>query len=106
MPVEAPLPVTEVIDTPYEIEAYIRSKDWEDETALAVARCESGLNPLAYNGKNLDRSVGLFQINLYGSLANSRPSREALHDPKVNVDFAYELWKTEKWRPWTCRFKV
>lgn len=89
---------------------YIRSKDWKGETekAVAIARCESGLNSKALNNnpRTGDFSVGVYQVNLHGNLAKNRPSKEWLMNPKNNVDYANEMFKREGFRPWTCSRKV
>lgn len=86
----------------------ICSKDWSCERALAIAKCESGLNPLAVNDnpKTGDYSIGLFQINLLGNLANSRPSAEWLKNPQNNIDYAYKMYQSQGWKPWSCNRKV
>ena len=73
--------------------------------ALRIAICESGLNPNALNDnpRTSDYSVGLFQINLYGELAKSRPSEEWLRVPENNVAYAYEMYQRSGWTPWTCK---
>lgn len=89
------------------VEAIIRSYDWNDETALAVARCESGLNPSAV-GDNYPigglhaPSVGVFQIRLLAG----RPSRAYLLNAANNVEYAYNMWKSQGWSPWTCYRKI
>lgn len=76
--------------------------DWCHQTAIAVAKAESGLRPDAhnYNPATGDNSYGIFQINLYGSLANSRPAPNKLVDYKFNVEYAYNMWKSQGWTPW------
>ena len=113
-PLEAPTQevVAEVVYVPDfttkdGIEAYIRSKDWhDDDLAVRIAICESSLVPTAYNGKGRDNSVGIFQINLYGSLAKSRPSKEVLFSAKENIDYAFYMYQKEGFKPWTCLKKV
>lgn len=71
--------------------------------ALAIASCESGLNPDAYNGKNKDGTTdgGLFQIN---SSHDKRLKQLGLDkfDPEDNVAFAKILYDESGWRPWVC----
>jgi len=73
------------------------------ESAIRVARCESGLNPAAISkgGGNW----GLFQIN---TAHRSRVARmgfqwEDLLDPAVNSIVAKAIFDEQGWRPWGCR---
>lgn len=89
------------------IEQEIRSTFPEDpETAVAVAKCESGLNPKAYNGKNRDGSSdgGVFQVNS----VHDRHLRQLGLDkfnPRDNIKFARKLYDESGWRPWVCYTK-
>jgi len=75
-------------------EAEIAKYGWNQSTALAVARAESGLRPGALNNNpaTRDYSVGCFQINLYGANARNRPSEAALKNAATNVAFAYQIY--------------
>lgn len=66
--------------------------------ALEVSRCESGLNTgaWAYMGED---SRGLWQLNLR---AHPQFAAWNLFDPQINAYFAYHLWATQGWGPWTC----
>ena len=77
--------------------------DWDVNTAYAVMMAESEGVPSAVNDNphTKDYSVGLFQINLYGSLAYDRPSEEWLKIPENNVAHAYKMWKSSGWQPWS-----
>ncbi len=78
--------------------ALICAYPWPCQQALAVARCESGLQANAYNAGN----YGLFQVNAVharrvgGNLA-------ALFEPAVNIAVAYAIWADQGWGPWACR---
>lgn len=90
-------------------------------TAYGVAKAESGGNSNAYNGKGLDKSYGLFQINMenndprnpdmgkkrnasylkkYKSIGYTGP--ESLLDPNINAKIAYDISKQgTKFNPWS-----
>ncbi len=89
--------------------SYIKTKDWDSEKMTKIIECESGFNTRALNinPKTGDYSVGLTQVNLHGSLAKNRPSKEELFDAKTNLDFAYKLWKARpNYSDWTCAKKI
>jgi hypothetical protein len=70
--------------------------------AVAVAKCESGLNPAAVSpgGSN----VGLFQINkVHASMVRSMGhSWNEMTDPYVNAKVARRIYNSSGWRPWSC----
>lgn len=68
--------------------------DWHVPTALSVINAESTCNPSAVNNNPStgDYSVGLFQINLYGANALTRPSEAELKNPATNIAWAYKLY--------------
>lgn len=67
---------------------------------------ESRCDPLAYNGRNLDRSYGLLQINTYGSIWGELQrrcgltSQSQLHDARTNLACGYQLYKAYGTNPW------
>jgi len=79
----------------YSIATLVNQYDWDTDKALKILFCESGGNPEAINLKHetRDYSIGLFQINLYGSLANERPSKEWLLVPENNIEYAYSIYE-------------
>ena len=77
----------------------IQSYDWDSNTALRIAQCESGIRADAIGDTGIyPHSYGVFQIRAL----EGRPSPEQLLNPIVNVDYAYNLWKSQGWIPWTC----
>lgn len=87
-----------------EIEAYIRGKDWNDEHALLIARCESGLNPYAFNPETEPKRKGLTRYSSCGIFQINSPictqADNVLYDYKYNIDTAYKMWQTRFWQPW------
>lgn len=82
----------------------IRAAFPEDpHTAVAIATCESNLNPNAYNDKNVTPTVdrSLFQIN---SVHDARLEALGLDpwNPADNIAFARMLYDEQGWRPWVC----
>ena len=73
--------------------------DAQAEGAVANARAESSLNPNAFNGKNGEESVGLFQMNRKSGLGKGY-SIEQLKDPNFNIDLAIAAAKN------SARFKA
>lgn len=84
------------------IKQYICSKGWDCNTAIRIATCESGLRWNATNETGADMSYGIFQINIKGSLAKGRPSKEELLVPTKNIDFAYSMYARQGFVPWSC----
>jgi hypothetical protein len=77
--------------------------------AWAVAKKESRGNPLSHNGnrKTGDNSYGLFQLNMLGSLGDTRrdkfslSSNAELFNPVVNAQIAYHMSGGGKdWSAW------
>lgn len=87
------------------LEALVCSYPWPCDEALAVARCESGVNAAgrldgaaAVGGS----SYGLFQINAIH--AYRWPEFwDGWMDPAKNTDWAFQLWSEQGWIPWSCR---
>lgn len=83
--------------------AVARYNDWNVSTMLAIMMAESGCNAdhINNNPGTGDYSVGLLQINLFGALANSRPSADWLFNPTNNIDYAHKLYERSGYSPWT-----
>ena len=89
--------------------AEIAKYDWPQSIATNVARAESGLRPdargdahLTYyqNGTRYGDSWGCFQIRYLPG----RPSPNQLVNAEFNVQYAYNMYKSQSWSPWSvCR---
>ena len=65
---------------------------------MQVCRAESQGNTHAVgDGHTPYVSCGVFQVRTLPG----RPSCEKLKIPEVNIDFAYKLYKTNGWQPWS-----
>jgi len=74
--------------------------------ALAVARCESGLNPSAYNPISIGGShaEGVFQI-LYPSTWDTTPeSASSPYNALANIEAAHAIFARDgyNWHEWSC----
>lgn len=88
-------PPTSVPVPSSQIKSLIAQYDWNVASAIAISNCESGLDPTRhnYNPATRDDSWGLYQINLWGANARSRPPASELVKPEVNIAFAYKIYK-------------
>ena len=90
-----------------EYEGYMVDNGLPVKTFSPIAWRESKCNPAAYNGRNKDRSYGIFQINTKGSLWGEIQRRcgltdkEQLFDPPTNIACAAALYRTYGTRPWS-----
>lgn len=81
--------------------------DGEIALATAIAMAESGGNTRAHNTRPPDNSYGLWQINMYGSLAAGRrvmfaiTSNDALFDPATNARAALMIRRGQGWTAWS-----
>lgn len=68
-------------------------------TAVAIAKCESGLNPEATNTSNKNGTIdrGIMQIN---SIHDT--NGYDLYDVQDNLEFARKLYEESGWQPWVC----
>lgn len=84
--------------------------DAHEEKAIRVARCESGLNPIAVGGPNSNGTLdfGVFQFNDGGTLQGYLPGANlaAKIDNSLrsddNIRAALALFRDRGWQPWTC----
>lgn len=99
-PVAEPAPATPIL-APIEelpgtdVERVICAWPWDCRSAMAVAFCESTLQPWADNGI----SYGLFA--LWGGHVKRWPDFWSWwSDPMANAAHAYELYAEQGWVPW------
>lgn len=94
---------------PENVKALIRSAFPEDSsTAIAIAKCESGLKPHAYNPKNTNGTTdgGLWQINSVHDKTLERMGLDKF-DPEDATKFARYLYETNGgWGDWVCYHKI
>ena len=75
--------------------------------AIAIARCESTLNPRAiHRNRNGTTDLGLFQLNTGGTLQSLGLTWDEAFDPDLNAAAAYRLYKRHGWGRWVCHHKV
>lgn len=83
------------------VQSIICAKPWPCQEALAVAACESTMDPAASNSFGAGH-YGLFQISgLHAGRVGG--DLHSLLDPAVNVAVAYDIWDDQGWQPWSCR---
>lgn len=76
-------------------------------SALAIARCESGYNPTAYNPVSVDGShaEGVFQILYPSTWNNTDYKNSSPYDAKANIEAAYMIFMQDgyNWHEWQCQ---
>lgn len=81
--------------------------DGEVGLATAIALAESGGNTRAHNTRPPDDSYGLWQINMYGTLAVGRrvmfgiATDDKLFDPATNARAALMIRRGQGWSAWS-----
>jgi len=76
-------------------------------TMTAIAMAESSGRPQAFNPQGLDKSYGLFQVNMYGGLGPARmkqfglKSEKELFDPTTNVKAAKQILGSQGLGAWS-----
>ncbi len=76
-------------------------------TMTAIALAESGGRQQAFNPTGLDRSYGLFQVNMYGGLGPARMKQfglkeeKDLFDPSTNVRAAKQILGSQGLGAWS-----
>ncbi|HLV99206.1 MAG TPA: transglycosylase SLT domain-containing protein [Ktedonobacterales bacterium] len=75
--------------------------------AIAVARCESGLNPSAVNPTSIGGShaTGLFQILYPSTWDTTSQAGNSPYDAEANAKAAYQIFSRDgyNWHEWTCQ---
>lgn len=71
--------------------------------ALSIARCESGLNPLAKNPNSSASGVFQFLNSTWASVNRLRGIQADVFNAEQNIDNAMWLAKNEGWHHWECR---
>lgn len=67
--------------------------------ATAVAYAESGLRPDAVGDTTTAyASYGVFQIRALPG----RPAPDKLKDYRYNIKYAYDMWCSQNWYPWSA----
>lgn len=101
---------TQVAPVDYTPEELIEKYFGKDAgNAKKIAQCESKMIVDKHNPTPPDDSWGLFQVNLYGKLKQSRPSAQELVDPETNIKFAKGLFDSagHKWsKDWTVCARI
>lgn len=85
--------------------------EWKDLRWIIARETGDTCDPTVYNGNEAtrDRSYGLLQINMRGSLEADRlarcqlGSKEELWDPVVNLRCGRVLFELAGWDPWRMR---
>lgn len=75
-------------------------------SALTVARCESGLNPNAYNPTSIGGShaEGVFQILYPSTWDSTSEAASSPYNAMANVRAAYQIFSRDgyNWHEWSC----
>ena len=101
-PVHTPPPA------PDTLEAALARSPWPPylwPQLIAVARCESSLNPLAVGDHG--RALGLMQVRVDAHLDRIHKllyTPEQLLELGPNLEVAYDIYKESGWKPWSCSY--
>jgi len=95
---------------PQQIATLLRQQGLPEDkisTMTAIAMAESGGRAKAFNPTGLDKSYGLFQVNMYGGLGPARMKQfglqreEQLFDPETNVKAAKQILGSQGLGAWS-----
>jgi hypothetical protein len=106
-----------ILDVPDIAEAYEKTNPVESmirqvfgphaRSAIRVARCESGLNPGAYNrtGFRGSHSAGVFQILYPSTWRGTSQAARSPYNAIANIVAAHDIFVRDgyRWRAWVCR---
>jgi hypothetical protein len=96
--------------TPQQIASLLQQQGITKEkipTMTAIAMAESSGRPQAFNPRGLDKSYGLFQVNMYGGLGPARmkqfglKSEKDLFNPETNVRAAKQILGSQGLGAWS-----
>ena len=86
---------------------YVLGFRWDCEEAIAVATCESNMNPRAVSPPNTNGTIdrGLFQVNDVWKDAWAPEVWDRIFVARTNIGMAYHAWKVggNSWKYWTCQ---
>ena len=75
--------------------------------AIRVARCESSLNPSAYNPISVagSHAMGLFQILFPSTWRGTSQSTQSPYNARANILAAHQIFVRDgySWREWACQ---
>ena len=84
--------------------------EWDCEEAIAIATCESTMNPRAVSPPNTNGTIdrGLFQINDVWKDAWPPEVWDRIFVARTNIGMAYHAWEVggNSWKYWTCKWVV
>jgi hypothetical protein len=99
----------QALDTPAEVEAYIR-QTWagtgQADRAVRIARCESHLQA---NPPHNNPHYGVFQMGTHEFAMFRLPGENNIFNARHNINAAHRYWDSGapgpagSWRPWACR---
>jgi len=99
-PAPEPTPVVAPVEPPKKTGCDLAyDYNWPQQTAYAVCMAESTGNPASIGDTNTAYvSCGLMQIRTLPG----RPSCAQLQDPQFNMQYAYNMWVGQGFKPWSA----
>lgn len=111
--ISSPVPTTRVQLVSYEprseLERLICDPQWawDCQEAIAVATCESSMNPRAVSRPNTNGTIdrGLFQVNDVWEDAWPPTVWQRIFVARTNIAMAHHIWEVggNSWKYWTCQ---